>query len=99
LQAPPTPPKRTRVVICLGQYCNSDRRAARFYKRLKERVEEINGDQYPAPIKLETANCMSMCGLGPNLMLYPQAMLFNDLTDEQLEKMIDQYLDKLKAAE
>jgi (2Fe-2S) ferredoxin len=97
LNTPSTPPKRTRVVICRGQYCNIGRRAEHFYARLKERIDEINGDQQPPPIKLETANCMSMCGMGPNLVIYPQAMLFSELDDAMIEQVIDDYLDQLKA--
>lgn len=89
------PPKRTRVVVCRGQYCNIDRRADRFLKRLQERIDQINSSRDALPIKLETANCMSMCGIGPNMMLFPQAMLFNELDDDEVERVIDEYLSKL----
>ncbi|HLV36912.1 MAG TPA: (2Fe-2S) ferredoxin domain-containing protein [Spirillospora sp.] len=85
-------PKRRRVVLCMGQYCSMGGRAKQLYRLLEAQVAEINGDQFPGPVKLETANCLSMCGAGPNLMLYPEARAVNELDEEKLNSIIQQYL-------
>ena len=85
-------PKRQRVVLCMGQYCNMNRRAKPLYKQLEAEINEINGDAFPGPIKLEMANCLSMCGAGPNLMLYPQARAVNDLDEAKLQRFIQDNL-------
>lgn len=69
-----------------------DRRAQKLYPRLQALVDEINGDAYPPPIKLETANCLSMCGAGPNLMLYPDALAFNNLDEAELVRIVEAYV-------
>ncbi len=65
------------------------RRADNLSKRLEAALDEINGDQYPRPVKLEIANCLSMCGAGPNLVIYPEGALFSHLDDAALEVVIE----------
>ncbi len=92
------PPKRTRIVVCRGQYCNLGRRADTFYKRIEEAIREVDGDHYPPSIKLETANCMSMCGSAPNIGVFPAVGLFPEMTDEKLEQFIDKIVKKKEGA-
>ncbi len=86
------PTRRIRVVLCRGQYCNISRRADQLYKRLEAQVDAINGDQYPKPVKLETANCLDMCGAGPNLVIYPEGVICNGVDDKMLDQIIDKHL-------
>jgi (2Fe-2S) ferredoxin len=41
------------------------------------------------PVKLETANCLSMCGAGPNLVLYPDGKVFNHVDETALDEFIE----------
>lgn len=84
--------RRKRIVVCRGQYCNMDRRADKLLKRLEMLVDEINGDQYPKPVKLEIANCLSMCGAGPNLVIYPEDEIFNHVTEDMLDDIVNEYV-------
>jgi (2Fe-2S) ferredoxin len=86
------PPRRQRLVLCRGQYCNMGRRADKLLKRLETLVDEVNGDQYPNPIKLEIANCLSMCGNGPNLIIYPEGIVFNGVEESALERIVADHL-------
>ena len=90
------PIKRQRVVLCMGQYCNMNRRAKPLYTLLEAEISAINGDEFPGPVKLEVANCLSMCGAGPNLMLYPQARAVNGLDEVKLRRVIQEYLIRLR---
>lgn len=86
------PVRRKRIVLCRGQYCNLDRRADKLYKRLETLIDELNGDAYPKPIKLEIANCLSMCGAGPNLVIYPEGVTCNGVTEQTLDQIIDKHI-------
>ncbi len=68
------------------------RRADILYKRLEVLVDELNGDQYPKPIKLEIANCLDMCGAGPNLIIYPEHIVCNGVQESMLDQIIDQHV-------
>jgi (2Fe-2S) ferredoxin len=83
---------RQRIVLCRGQYCNLGQRADKLCQRLEAALVEINGDQYPRPIKLETANCLSMCGAGPNLVLYPEGKVFCHVDETTLVEFIKTHL-------
>lgn len=85
-------PKRIRVVVCRGQYCNMGRRADKILKQLEVLVEEVNGDQYPKPVKLEIANCLSMCGAGPNIVLYPEGVIYNNADESMVQIIVDSRL-------
>lgn len=83
-----------RIVLCRGDYCNLGRRADILYRRLKEAVDETNSACPPlAPcLGLRTANCLSMCGNGPNLVIYPEDAVFNRVDAEALERIIAEYV-------
>ena len=68
------------------------RRADKLFQRLETLIDDINGDQYPKPVKLEIANCLSMCGAGPNLMIYPDGVACNGVEEAMLEEIVNQYL-------
>src|SRR5258707_1209923 len=89
------PPAKRRLVLCMGAYCNQGRRAEAFYEHLCEAF----GDPGPAwmarrpqKVKWEIANCLSMCGTGPNLIIYPEDRIYNHLDRAVLERLIDECL-------
>lgn len=86
---------RRRVVLCRGEYCNLGRRADKIYQKLQPLIDELNGDTYPPCIRLETASCLSMCGQGPNIVVYPEDVSFNKLDESTVEAIIRQHLQHL----
>ena len=86
----PTKP-RHRIVLCRGEYCNMGRRADKRLPRLRDAVDAANADD-PLCASLRTANCLSMCALGPNLVVYPEDAVFNKLDAARLEQVIADYV-------
>jgi (2Fe-2S) ferredoxin len=62
-------------------------RAKPLYRCLVEQLARIE-EQSGIVVKLETANCLSMCGTGPNLIIYPQAQAVHALDCEKLRELI-----------
>ncbi len=81
---------RRRVVLCMGEFCNLGRRADKLYKQLQPLVAEANAGG--ANLKLETARCLSMCGAGPNLVIYPNDLVFNQLDEAGLAALVRECL-------
>ncbi len=84
------PPRRRRVVLCMGEFCNMSRRADKLYRQLEPLVAEANASG--ANLKLETARCLNMCGAGPNLIVYPDNLVFNQLDQAKLDALVEEYL-------
>jgi (2Fe-2S) ferredoxin len=68
--------------VCRGQYCNMDRRADKLLAVLEPQVDAFNDAAGWRRCKLETANCLGMCGLGPNVVIYPDDVTFNHLAPD-----------------
>ena len=83
-----------RIVLCRGEFCNMGRRADTLHKRLSAAVDEANASHPGEPpcIGLRTANCLSMCGKGPNLVVYPEDDVYNALDAAKLEEVIAKYV-------
>ncbi len=86
------PPQKRRVVLCMGEYCNLNRRASKLMAILEPAITELNGDAYPPCLKLERANCLSMCAIGPNLVIYPEDLVFSKLDEAGLRRIIEDEL-------
>ncbi|MBK8022890.1 MAG: (2Fe-2S) ferredoxin domain-containing protein [Chloroflexi bacterium] len=86
---------RQRIVLCTGQYCNLGRRADRLHRKLTPLVMTYNNGQRPPPCKLETANCLSMCATGPNLIIYPGEKIYNDVQEDQIEAIFHEHIDRV----
>ncbi len=84
---------RHRIVLCRGEYCNMSRRADKLLPRLREAVDAANAAD-PLCAVLRTANCLSMCAVGPNLVVYPEDAVFNKLDAARLEQVIAEYVEK-----
>ena len=87
------PPGRRRIVLCMGQYCNRSGQAEPLYERLRDLLGDI-GPAWAAtgPIRWEIANCLSMCGAGPNLIVYPDGADYHRVDTAALNRIIDEYL-------
>ena len=71
-----TPMTAWRLVICRGQFCNMDRRGDKNLAAVEEALA-ARSDHEAVYVKVTTANCLSMCGAGPNAVLYPGNRAFN----------------------
>lgn len=86
---------KKRIVLCMGQYCNRSGQAEPLYARL----EALLGERGPAwlakgPVRWEIATCLSMCGGGPNLIVYPGETVYNHLDLDTLDRVVRALLDE-----
>jgi (2Fe-2S) ferredoxin len=89
-------PQKRRIVLCVGEFCNMDRRAGKLLPKLEAMLNELNQQNEGKPdkpfLKLETARCLSMCGAGPNCVIYPEDIVTNGLNEAKLVRMVDEHL-------
>ena len=53
--------------------------------RLKEEVKTRGWD---GQVRISQSGCMGLCGLGSNVMVYPQKIWFSEVFEEDVEKII-----------
>lgn len=63
----------------------ADNNSSHVKKRLKEEVKNRGWDQQ---VRISQSGCMGLCGLGSNVMLYPQKIWFSEVFEDDLEKII-----------
>jgi (2Fe-2S) ferredoxin len=95
-----TPSRKRRIVLCMGPYCNSGGGA----ERLCDKLTELLGERGPAwmakgPVRWEIATCLSMCGAGPNLLVYPEGTAYHNLEPKLLEQIVRQCLEDVSGGE
>jgi NADH:ubiquinone oxidoreductase subunit E len=80
---------KRRIVLCMGEYCNLAGRAEPLYALLERQL----GPRGPAwlaggPVRWEIVTCLSMCGGGPNLIIYPEEAVHNYLDAATLARIL-----------
>ena len=86
---------RRRIVLCMGRYCNQGGQA----ESLEACLTEYLGERGPAwrmkgPVRWEIANCLSYCGAGPNLILYPEDEIHHHMDRDTLEALVRSWLEQ-----
>jgi len=63
----------------------ADKNSPLVRKRLKEEVKTRGWDQQ---VRISQSGCMGLCGLGPNVILYPQKIWFSEVFEDDLGMII-----------
>ena len=82
---------RHRIVVCRGEYCNIGRRGDKLFARLSAAVDEANAAD-PLCASARQVNCLDMCAVGPNLIVYPEDAVFNQVDADKLEQVIEKFI-------
>ena len=88
---------RRHIFLCADASkpkCCDPALAARSWRRLKERLDELGLACGPAqgPIARTRANCLRICAEGPVAVVYPEAVWYRNMTPEALEQVIESHL-------
>lgn len=82
-----------RLVICMSKKtCNAHGEADPLYQHLVDVLGEPSDFRCKKTVRWEYANCLGQCGLGPNLVFYPDGNWFHYTDSEKLEHIIQEFI-------
>jgi (2Fe-2S) ferredoxin len=84
------------VFFCLNQRedgasCCMDKGAGAAFDHMKARVKKL-GLNGPDKVRINRAGCFDRCGEGPLLVVYPQAIWYTFVDNEDIDEIIDSHL-------
>ena len=91
------------VFFCLnrrddGAACCCDQNAEGMFDYAKKRVKQLglNGE---GQVRVNRAGCFDRCGEGPLLVVYPEAIWYTFIDEEDIDEIIDSHLINGKVVE
>lgn len=58
--------------------------------RLKDKLKEsANARGWNGKVRISSSGCLGLCAQGPNVLLYPQGIWFSDVTEADLETILE----------
>jgi (2Fe-2S) ferredoxin len=91
------------VFFCLnqraeGEICCMDKGAEAAFDHMKARVKELclNGKN---KVRINRAGCLDRCGEGPLLVIYPQAIWYTFVDNNDIDDIIESHLINGKVVE
>ena len=84
------------VFFCLNQRedgaaCCMDKGAGAAFDHMKARVKKLNLNG-KSKVRVNRAGCFDRCGEGPLLVIYPQAVWYTFVDNEDIDEIIESHL-------
>jgi (2Fe-2S) ferredoxin len=84
------------IFFCLnqredGEPCCMDKGAEAAFDHMKSRVKKLalNGQ---GKVRINRAGCLDRCGEGPLMVVYPEAIWYTFIDNEDIDEIIDSHL-------
>lgn len=87
---------KNHVFFCLnqradGESCCQDKGAEAAFDYMKSRVKKL-GLNGAGKVRINRAGCFDRCELGPLLVVYPQAVWYTFVDNEDIDEIIESHL-------
>jgi (2Fe-2S) ferredoxin len=89
---PQMAPYARHVLLCTGQFCDSQGKAGRLYEQLPNLLGELGNYDNPQRVKRGTSPCLGVCGGGPILVVYPDGIWYHHVDMARLARIVEQHL-------
>lgn len=76
-----------------GEICCNQHGAQTMRDYMKERVKGL-GNAIPSKVRINTAGCLDRCGEGPVMVIYPEAIWYTYVDQEDIDEIVDRHLCK-----
>lgn len=84
------------VFFCLnqredGELCCMDKGAEAAFDHMKARVKKLTLNGH-GKVRINRAGCLDRCGEGPLMVVYPEAIWYTFVDNEDIDEIIDSHL-------
>lgn len=80
-------PYRYHVFPCTGKSCGLEHGEA-----LAKRFKELLPDRRELGIRVSASRCLGMCAAGPNVVVYPEGVVYHGVEVGDVERIVDEHL-------
>ena len=80
-------PYRLHLLPCTGKSCGFE-----HGELLKRRLKELLPDRKALSIRISTSSCQGLCERGPNLLVYPEGVVYHRTTVERLDRIVEEHV-------
>jgi len=74
-----------------GEMCCNQHNAIGMRDYAKDKIKSL-GERIPGKVRVNLAGCMDRCDLGPVLVIYPQAIWYTYVDQEDIDEIIESHL-------
>lgn len=78
-----------------GEQCCENHSASELRAYMKQRMKAL-GLNGPGQVRVNTAGCLDRCDLGPVMVIYPEAVWYTFIDQEDIDEIIAQHLQQGK---
>jgi (2Fe-2S) ferredoxin len=91
------------IVFCLnrrdgGRACCAEQRAEALQAYAKDRVKAL-GLNGPGKVRVNKAGCLDRCELGPVAVVYPEAVWYTVVDEQDIDEIVESHLRDGKVVE
>ena len=84
------------VFFCLnqrenGEACCADKGAEAAFDHMKARVKKL-GLSGEGSVRINRSGCLDRCNLGPLMVIYPQAIWYTFIDNDDIDEIVESHL-------